>query len=215
VIRCAWCGSDPEYLRYHDEEWGFPVADDRYLFEKICLEGFQAGLSWLTILRKRPAFRRAFAGFEIARLARFDGRQVARLLRDPGIVRHRGKIVSVLNNARRARELVEEYGSLAGYLWCFEPPGPQPSRGPTLALMRRRTESAESRALARDLRRRGWTYVGPTTLYALFQAVGLVNHHLEGCAIRPRVEAARRGFVRPAPSAAQPPRSSPRSAGSP
>jgi DNA-3-methyladenine glycosylase I len=198
LARCWWCAGDPLYRAYHDREWGFPVGQDRRLFEKICLEGFQAGLSWLTILRKRDNFRRAFARFEIEAVARFNRRSVARLLCDPGIVRHRGKIESVLNNARRAREAIDEFGSLAAYVWRFEPgPASRPrriTRGKLLAL----TESAGSRALSRDLRARGWSFVGPTTMYAFMQSVGLVNDHLEGCAIRPRVEAARARFARPA-----------------
>ncbi len=198
VVRCAWSGHDPLYRAYHDREWGFPVADDRRLFEKICLEGFQAGLSWLTILRKRENFRRALLGFDFERLAR--RRSVERWLRDPGLVRHRGKLESVLNNARRAVELVEEQGSLAAFLWRFEPEPADRPRRLTAAAAARLTETPASRALSRELRRRGWSFVGPTTLYAFMQAVGLVDDHLEGCATRPRVEAARREFVRPAPA---------------
>ena len=201
-LRCWWAGSTPEYLRYHDEEWGLPTADDVRLFEKICLEGFQAGLSWLTILRKREAFRRAFAGFDPGKVARFGARDVARLLADAGIVRHRGKIESTLNNARRALELQGEAGSLAAHLWSFEPAPASRPRKITRATLRGMSTTPESIALSKDLRRRGWTFVGPTTLYAFMQAVGIVNDHLEGCAFRARAERARRAFVRPVPSSA-------------
>ncbi len=195
--RCFWGVSAPEYVPYHDEEWGFPTADDVRLFEKVCLEGFQAGLSWLTILRKRDAFRRAFAGFEPAKVARFGARDVARLLRDAGIVRHRGKIESTIRNARRACELRDEMGSLAAYFWRFEPdPASRPKRL-TWAALRRMATTQESVALSKDLRRRGWTFVGPTTIYAFMQSVGIVNDHLDGCAFRARAERARRVFRRP------------------
>ena len=189
VTRCAWGASAPEYIPYHDNEWGFPVADDRRLFEKLSLEGFQAGLSWLTILRKREAFRSAFANFEFAQVARFGERDVERLLGDAGIVRHRGKIEAVINNAGRAVELVEAEGSLAAFIWRFEPEHATRSR--------RESETAESRALARELKRRGWRFVGPTTVYAFMQAMGLVNDHLEGCASRPRAEQLRAAFTPP------------------
>jgi DNA-3-methyladenine glycosylase I len=195
--RCRWCLASPEYVRYHDEEWGFPVKDDVRLFEKLCLEGFQAGLSWLTILRKRAAFRRAFRGFEPARVARFGARDVERLLRDEGIVRHRGKIVAAIENARRARELTLEAGSLAAHLWTFEPAPQARPRRITWAALRRMTETPASRALSRDLRTRGWRFVGPTTAYAFMQAMGIVNDHIEGCCIRPEVERTRRQFPRP------------------
>src|SRR5512138_3225502 len=168
--RCFWGLSAPEYVRYHDEEWGFPQADDVRLFEKICLEGFQAGLSWLTILRKREAFRRAFAGFDPRRLSRFGARDVQRLLRDPGIVRHRGKIEAVLNNAPLALALREEVGSLAAHLWRFEPAPSARPRHMTWAAMRRMGTAPEAVALSRDLRKRGWSFVGPTTVYAFMQA---------------------------------------------
>jgi DNA-3-methyladenine glycosylase I len=197
ALRCSWCLGSPDYLAYHDEEWGFPVSDDRRLFEKLCLEGFQAGLSWLTILRKRSAFRRAFANFDAVRLAGFGPADVKRLLGDPGIVRHRGKIEAAIQNARRALELRGEAGSLAAYLWGFEPAtGARPSQI-TLPVLRGLTSTQESAALSRDLRRRGWRFVGPTTIYAFMQAMGLVNDHLEGCVVRPRVERARREFRRP------------------
>jgi DNA-3-methyladenine glycosylase I len=197
VTRCWWPGEDPLYLRYHDREWGSPVTNDRRLFEKICLEGFQAGLSWLTILRKRPNFRRAFADFDIDRIARFGSRDVARLLEDEGIIRHRGKIESTINNARRAADLGEEFGSLAAYFWRWEPePGARPRRVTRDALMQL-PRTPESVALSKDLKRRGWTFVGPTTVYAFMQAMGLVNDHLEGCASRSAVENARASMRRP------------------
>jgi DNA-3-methyladenine glycosylase I len=199
-LRCSWALSAPEYVRYHDDEWGRPTADDVRLFEKVCLEGFQAGLSWLTILRKREAFRRGFAAFDVDRLSRFGARDVARLLSDAAIVRHRGKIESAIHNARRARELRDEVGSLAAYFWGFEPRPETRPRALTLAALRRMTTSPESIALSRDLRRRGWTFVGPTTMYAFMQAVGIVDDHLDGCAVRPRVERERRAFARPAVS---------------
>ena len=195
VTRCWWPGEHADYRRYHDDEWGRPMADDRRLFEKICLEGFQSGLAWLTILRKRENFRRAFRGFDHRAIARLNTRSVERLLKDAGIVRHRGKIESVINNARRARELVDEFGSIAGYVWRFEP-GARRSRL-TYARLTKLNASPESVAMSRDLKKRGWSYVGPTTMYAFIQAAGLVNDHLEGCAFRAPVEAARRRFVRP------------------
>jgi DNA-3-methyladenine glycosylase I len=197
VVRCSWAGQDLLYRRYHDREWGFPVSDERRLFEKICLEGFQSGLSWLTILRKRDNFRAAFRGFEPAAVARFGSREVARLLANAGIVRHRGKIESTIGNARRARALAAEAGSLSAFFWSFEPPATQRPPRMTLPALRRLTKTPASTALSRELRRRGWTFVGPTTAYAFMQAMGLVNDHLEGCAIRERVEAARRRFRRP------------------
>ena len=195
--RCWWPGADPLYVRYHDEEWGFPVDDDRRLFEKVCLEGFQAGLSWLTILRKREQFRRAFAGFDPAAVARFGDRQVERLLADPGIVRNRAKIEATVNNARRHAELAGEFGSLAAYVWRFEP-DPE-ARPPVLdhAALMRLGHSPESRAMSKDLRRRGWSFVGPTTVYAFMQAMGLVNDHIEGCDFRTEVETERQRFRRP------------------
>jgi DNA-3-methyladenine glycosylase I len=201
--RCRWGLSAPEYVRYHDEEWGFAVADDVRLFEKICLEGFQSGLSWLTILRKREAFRRGFAGFDFAKVARFGARDVRRLLADAGIVRHRGKIESTINNARRACELVDELGSIAAYVWRFEPePSARPKRI-TWATLRAMPTTPASIALSKDLRKRGFTFVGPTTMYAFMQAVGIVDDHVDGCVIRPRAERARRAFERPAASGAE------------
>jgi DNA-3-methyladenine glycosylase I len=183
-VRCGWCRSDPVYIEYHDAEWGVPGHDDRALFEKICLEGFQSGLSWLTILRKRDNFRRGFADFEIGRVARFTQRDVTRLLKDAGIVRHRGKIESTINNARRCEDLAEEFGSLSNYVWRFEPEARSRPRKLTWKVLKTMATTAESTALSKDLRRRGWTFVGPTTMYAFMQAMGLVNDHLHGCAFR-------------------------------
>ena len=198
IVRCRWPGADPLYVGYHDGEWGFPVDDDRRLFEKVCLEGFQSGLSWLTILRKRENFRKAFAAFDPARVARFDGRHVRRLLADAGIVRHRGKIESTINNAQKALALRKEFGSLAAYFWRWQPAdSDRPRRLTHRALVNMPTTPA-SIALSRDLRERGWTFVGPTTIYAFMQAMGLVNDHVEGCAVRGRVETAARRFRRPA-----------------
>ncbi len=195
VLRCWWGDSAPEYRAYHDREWGLPVADDIRLFEKLSLEGFQAGLSWLTILRKRAAFRRAFAGFDFERVARFDEDDVRRLLADAAIVRHRGKIEAVINNAGRAVELGAEEGSLAAYVWRFEPE----ARSGRLdrAGLAELAQTPASKALAKDLKRRGWRFVGPTTVYAFMQAMGLVNDHLAGCAAYGSVERARAGFKRP------------------
>lgn len=182
--RCAWCRASDEYIAYHDTEWGFPVRDDRRLFEKITLEGFQSGLSWLTILRKRENFRRAFAGFDFERVARFTPKHVERLLQDEGIIRHRGKIESTINNAKRCRELVDECGSLTDFVWRFEPdPASRPKRL-TWNTLRQMATTKESIALSKELKKRGWTFVGPTTMYAFMQAMGLVNDHLDGCAIR-------------------------------
>jgi len=195
VVRCWWPGADALYQQYHDEEWGVPVTDDHRLFEKICLEGFQAGLSWLTILRKRENFRTAFAGFDFDLVARFNARDVRRLLNDAGIVRHRGKIESTINNARRARELRDECRSLAAYFWRWQPdPATRPRRLTRDALLKMSTTSA-SIALSKDLKKRGWTFVGPTTVYAFMQAMGLVNDHLEGCFRRAEVERAVSGPV--------------------
>ena len=187
--RCRWCAAAPEFLAYHDEEWGFPVADDRRLFEKLCLEGFQSGLSWRTILAKRDNFRVAFCDFDLRKVARFDARDVARLLKDEGIVRHRGKIEAVIKNAKRAQEMVKEQGSLAAYFWRHEPkrlPNPQTA-----------STTDESIALSKDLKKRGWAFVGPTTVYAFMQAMGLVNDHAAECVVRPKVDAARERFARP------------------
>ncbi len=195
IARCWWADSTPDYRAYHDTEWGFPVADDVRLFEKLSLEGFQAGLSWLTILRKREAFRAAFAGFDFAEVARFGEPDVQRLLADAGIVRHRGKIEAVINNAQRAQELVAEAGSLARFVWEYEPPA-RPGRLDRAGLAALAV-SAESRELARSLKRRGWRFVGPTTVYAFMQAMGLVNDHLGGCAAWESVDRGRAAFLRP------------------
>lgn len=197
LVRCSWGGATPDYQRYHDREWGTPVTRDARLFEKICLEGFQAGLSWLTILRKRPAFRRAFDGFDFRKVARYDRRRVEVLLRDAGIIRHRGKIESVVNNARRALELRGEFGSLAAFFWGFEPDTSARPRRVTRAAVMAMPTTPGSTLLSRELKRRGWTFVGPTTVYAFMQAMGLVNDHIEGCHARPVVERARTVLTRP------------------
>ena len=189
--RCRWSLSAPEFLAYHDTEWGFPVGDDHRLFEKLSLEGFQSGLSWRTILGKRDNFRAAFRDFDFDRVARFTERDIARLLKDEGIVRHRGKIEAVVNNARRARELVRQEGSLAAFLWRYAPRLDPRSRPRTAST------SAESIALSKELKKRGWKFVGPTTIYAFMQAMGLVNDHVEDCVVRTKAERARRGFKRP------------------
>lgn len=193
--RCWWCVGDTGYTSYHDSEWGFPVTDGQRLFEKICLEGFQSGLSWLTILRKRDNFRRAFASFDPATVADFGPDDVHRLLGDAGIVRHRGKIEATINNAARYAELVAECGSLAAYAWSFQPK----ERPPVIdhATLMSMGTTAESTAMSKDLRRRGWSFVGPTTVYAFMQAMGLVNDHVEGCVVRAQVEAALATFDKP------------------
>ena len=187
--RCKWGVSTPDYIAYHDAEWGFPVDDDRRLFEKICLEGFQSGLSWITILRKRENFRAAFRNFEYEKVARFGQRDIDRLLKNDGIIRHRGKIEATINNAQRACELVEREGSLAAYFWRHEP---KPRQTAT-----HQATSAESLALSKDLKKLGWKFVGPTTIYSFMQAMGLVNDHFDGCVTRARVERARKSFKRP------------------
>ncbi|MCL6284283.1 DNA-3-methyladenine glycosylase I [Ruegeria sp. 2012CJ41-6] len=189
--RCKWCQSAPEFFDYHDHEWGYPVADDQRLFEKLCLESFQSGLSWRTILAKRENFRAAFAGFDFDAVAAFNEGDVARLLGDKGIVRHRGKIEAVINNAARAQELVAEKGSIAAHVWSFEPDAaslPEPQTVST---------SPESHALSKDLRKRGWKFVGPTTVYAFMQAMGLVNDHAEGCVLREKAASERLSFLKP------------------
>ena len=191
LLRCGWCGTAPELLAYHDQEWGFPVTDDRRLFEKLSLEGFQSGLSWRTILAKRERFRAAFHHFDFDRVADFDERDVERLLQDAGIVRHRGKIEAVINNARRVRELIVGEGSLAAFVWRYQP---DPS---TLAAPQTASTSPESVALSKELKKRGWQFVGPTTVYAFMQAMGLINDHLTDCAIHARAERARQAFRSP------------------
>lgn len=190
--RCRWCAAAPEFEAYHDNEWGFPVADDIRLFEKICLEGFQSGLSWRTILGKRENFRRAFDGFDFHRIARYDETQVARLLQDEGIVRHRGKIEAVIHNARCAVELETEHGSLAAYFWRYETD--PANRAPPQTI----STSPESIAMSKDLKKRGWKFVGPTTVFAFMQAMGLVNDHVSGCVISEKVVQARKSFQVPA-----------------
>jgi DNA-3-methyladenine glycosylase I len=197
TTRCAWCQATPGYRHYHDHEWGWPVADERRLFEKLCLEGFQAGLSWLTILNKREAFRRAFAEFDAEQVAAFDEADVQRLLGDAGIVRHAGKIRSTINNAQRALELRAEFGSLAAYVWRFEPAPAERPKHLTHEAVRAMPASPASQALSKDLRKRGWSFVGPTTMYAFMQAMGLVNDHLEGCHAREAALAARAAFKVP------------------
>ncbi len=189
--RCHWCGAAPAFLDYHDTEWGFPVSDDRRLFEKLSLESFQSGLSWRTILAKRENFRAAFHDFDFDRIARFTQHDIDRLLMDEGIVRHRGKIEAVINNARRTQELVEREGSLAAFIWRYEPDLKQ------LAMPQTVSTSVESLALSKDLKKQGWKFVGPTTVYAFMQAMGLINDHVKECVIRTKVECARKGFKRP------------------
>lgn len=188
--RCQWCGGAPEFLPYHDAEWGFPVANDQRLFEKLSLEGFQAGLSWRTILNKRAAFRAGFVNFEIAQVAAFSDRDVDRLLGDASIVRHRGKIEAVISNAARAQELIAEAGSLAAFVWRYEETAP--------AAPQSQTTSPQSHALSKALKKRGWRFVGPTTMFAFMQAMGLINDHSQNCVTRARVSAARADFVPPA-----------------
>jgi DNA-3-methyladenine glycosylase I len=189
ISRCRWAGAAPEFPAYHDKEWGFPVGDDRRLFEKLCLEGFQSGLSWRTILAKRENFRAAFDGFDFERIARYGARDVKRLLGDAGIVRHRGKIEAVINNAQRGREMVEAHGSLAAFIWRYEA---KQAGKPQSA-----STTAESIALSKDLKKLGWKFVGPTTVFAFMQAMGLVNDHIDACAIRAKAERARKAFKRP------------------
>ena len=197
LARCWWGAGDELYRAYHDDEWGRPEGRDQTLFEKISLEGFQSGLSWLTILRKRENFRSAFAGFEPTAVARFGEADVVRLLDDAGIVRNRAKILSTINNAARCLEIIDEFGSLAVYIWSFEPaPDARPPRIERDVLMEMAT-TAESKAMSKDMKRRGWSFVGPTTVYAAMQAMGLVNDHIEGCHVRPNVEDQRLAFGRP------------------
>jgi len=197
MTRCWWCGQDPLYCAYHDHEWGFPVADDTQLFEKLVLEGFQSGLSWLTILRKRENFRRAFAGFDIGRVARFGEKDVARLLADAGIVRHRGKIEAAIANAKRAEALIERHGSLARFVWRFEPQVEARPARVTREVLGTLATTAESIALSKALKKEGFVFVGPTTAYAFMQAMGLVNDHVEGCEAGLRAAAARKAFTPP------------------
>lgn len=191
--RCKWCEASPDFLHYHDTEWGYPVSDDQRLFEKICLEGFQSGLSWRTILTKRENFRAAFHDFDFDKVARFTKRDLNCLLKDAGIVRHRGKIEATINNAKRAQELVKQEGSLAAFFWSYEPDSKN------LAKPQTASTSAESITLSKDLKKLGWKFVGPTTAYAFMQAMGLINDHVEGCVIRAKVERSRKSFKRPKP----------------
>jgi len=195
--RCSWPGEDPLYVRYHDEEWGRPVTDETRLFEKICLEGFQAGLSWITILRKRENFRQAFSGFALEAVARFGAKDVQRLIEDEGIIRHRGKIESTINNAKRALALIDEKGSLAAYFWSWEPAATERPRTVTRETLLKMTTTAQSIAMSKDLKQRGWSFVGPTTSYAFMQAMGLVNDHIHDCDARGEVETARTRLKRP------------------
>ena len=197
VNRCWWCRGDPLYEEYHDTEWGRPVSDDVRLFEKLSLEGFQSGLSWLTILRKRENFRRAFKSFDIQSVARFNARSVERLLTDAGIVRHRGKIEATIGNARRCIELLEEFGSLAGYVWSYEPDRPSQPTELNRPMLENMGPSGEATAMSKDLKRRGWSFVGPTTIYSFMEAMGLVNDHVSTCDSRNDVECERRRFSRP------------------
>jgi len=190
--RCGWCAAAPEFFAYHDTEWGFPVGDDIRLFEKICLEGFQSGLSWRTILAKRENFRAAFQDFDFRKVARFDNEDITRLLGDAGIVRHRGKIEATVNNAARAVEMADEHGSLAAFFWRYEP-APANRAAPQSV-----TTPPESAQLSKDLKKLGWKFVGPTTVFAFMQAMGLINDHVEGCIMRAEVDAARNKFRRPA-----------------
>ena len=195
--KCFWCAGNEDYEVYHDDEWGRPVDSDIRLFEKLCLEGFQAGLSWLTILRKRENFRTAFKGFDFKKVARFGEKAVERLLQDAGIVRHRGKIEATINNAQRALELVKEEGSIATFIWRYEPdPKARPKKLTKKALFSM-PKTLESAALSKELKKRGWRFVGTTTMYALMQAMGMVNDHAEGCVIRADVAKARKTFKRP------------------
>ncbi|MEC5125685.1 DNA-3-methyladenine glycosylase I [Verrucomicrobiales bacterium BCK34] len=197
-LRCWWGAGDAEYCRYHDEEWGRPVVDDQRLFEKICLEGFQSGLSWLTILRKRENFRKAFNDFDFRAIAKFDDSKVVpRLLENAGIIRHRGKIEATLNNARRAVEMTGEFGSLAAYFWSWEPAGREPHVGKGEYDHPVPSVTDTSLAMSKDLKKRGWKFFGPTTAYAFMQAMGMVNDHLEGCIIHKESEALRAKLVRP------------------
>lgn len=196
--RCAWAGADPLYVDYHDREWGRPVTDDTRLFEKVCLEGFQSGLSWLTILRKRENFRVAFEGFRIDAVARFDDGDVGRLLGDAGIVRHRGKIEAAISNAARAREMRAEFGSIAAFVWAHEPPPDERPAEPTWDWQMANTVTPASTRLSRALKARGWKFVGPTTMHALMQAMGMVNDHVPGCCVRAACEGERAALLRPA-----------------
>lgn len=197
VTRCWWCNKDTDYRHYHDEEWGRPVSNDFQLFEKICLEGFQSGLSWITILRKRENFRKAFSNFDFNKVAHFNDNNVSDLLQNAGIVRHRGKIEATINNASRAQELVDEFGSLAAYIWKWEPCMQEPHIGKGEYTHPIPSITKTSQLLSKDLKKRGWKFFGPTTAYAFMQAMGLVNDHMEGCATRKVIEKLRNEFEAP------------------
>ncbi len=197
LIRCWWPQGDDSYIRYHDEEWGRPVSDDRRLFEKICLEGFQSGLSWLTILRKRDNFRKAFAGFDAEKIARFGDKEVRELLGNAGIVRHKGKILSVINNAQKLLEMLEKESSFAAYIWSFEPPADERPEAFNYKNLAALGKTKSSTRLSKDLKARGWSFVGPTTAYAFMQSMGMVNDHLEKCCMRDTIDKARAAFARP------------------
>lgn len=196
-LRCGWHGGLADYLHYHDTEWGMPVSNDQRLFEKICLEGFQSGLSWLTILRKRENFREAFDQFDFYKVAQYDAQDIERLVHNAGIVRHRGKIISTINNANRAIELIDEKGSLAAYFWAFEPQADERPARIDYATLTANPITRTSTQISKDLKRRGWSFVGPTTVYAFMQAMGMVNDHLEGCYCREIIENLRADFIRP------------------
>ncbi len=191
IQRCKWSEQTPDFYDYHDNEWGYPVDDDVRLFEKLCLESFQSGLSWRTILAKRENFRLAFKGFDVKKVAKFTTKDIERLLQNEGIVRHRGKIEATINNAQRMLEVIQEFGSFAAYVWQFEPATNQNSQAQMVST------STESIAMSKDLKKRGWKFVGPTTVYAFMQAMGLINDHTLSCDIRKKTERARKHFQRP------------------
>lgn len=195
--RCWWPSNDLQYMRYHDDEWGYPVSDDIHLFEKICLEGFQAGLSWLTILRKRENFRQAFDGFDYQKIAKYNEKKIETLVKDAGIIRHRGKITSTVNNAKKAQDLITEFGSLSSYFWQFEPASESRPNINDYDIIKSITMTPESLAMSKDLKKRGWSFVGPTTCYAFMQSMGIVNDHLEGCYCHPSAKKKRKNFKRP------------------
>lgn len=197
ITRCAWCGEDTEYQRYHDTEWGVPIVNDQILFQKICLEGFQAGLSWLTVLRKRDNFMKEFDKFDFKKVSQYGDKDISRCLVNPGIIRHRGKIESTINNAKKAIELVNEFGSLASFFWSFEPGMKNRPEKLTYAVASQITMSTESIALSKALKKRGWTFVGPTICYSFMQAMGIVNDHVLGCSRRDDIETLRDVLIRP------------------
>ena len=197
ITRCAWCGADTDYQRYHDTEWGVPIVNDQILFQKICLEGFQAGLSWLTVLRKRDNFRETFDNFDFKKISQYRDKDISRCLANPGIIRHRGKIESTINNAKKAIELVNEFGSLASFFWSFEPGMKNRPEKLTFAVASQITMSTESIALSKALKKRGWTFVGPTICYSFMQAMGIVNDHVLGCSRRDDIETLRDVLIRP------------------